>query len=367
MKALCIGGAMIDTIAIVDSDRIERMTMTNADKDFLLIEEGRKVEAHEISTHVGGGAVNAAVCMARQGVDVATLVKVGQDARAETVFNLLLAERVSTRWVMRDQRAPTGASVMLSSHDRNAAIFTFRGANTLLEPSDLKAEAFAVDLVYVASLSNESADAFPAIVAEARRAGALVATNPGVRQLASRGGAMQEQLKDIDVLAINAAEAGTMVPALVARFGEARPSSPAPASSGGLPRLVQRGFSSGTHDMAFASFFAALRRLGTRYTVVTDGRHGAFVGTDDAILHCPGLAAQVAGTAGAGDAFNATFAVQLAGGAAPGDALRAAVVNAASVVGFVDTQTGLLAGDELARRVRDLTPSLPLSEWRQAV
>ena len=45
MKALTVGGAMIDTIAIIASDRIERMRMTNADNSFLLLEEGRKTEA----------------------------------------------------------------------------------------------------------------------------------------------------------------------------------------------------------------------------------------------------------------------------------------------------------------------------------
>lgn len=365
MKALCIGGAMIDTIAIVDSERIERMRMTNADKDFLLIEEGRKVEAHEISTHVGGGAVNAAVAMARQGLDVSVLVKLGRDPRAETVFNVLMAEGVSTRWTVRDGRAPTGASVMLSSHDRNAAIFTFRGANTLLEVADLKAEAFAVDLVYVSSLSNESADAFPAIVAQARAAGARVATNPGIRQLASRGGALQQHLKDIDILAINAAEAGAMVPGLVARFGEGR-AALAQDMGTQAPRLVQLGFSSGTHDMSFASFFAAMRNLGTRYTVVTDGRHGAYVGTAEAIFHCPSLEARVAGTAGAGDAFNSTFAAQIASGAAPGEALRAGIINASSVVGYIDTQSGLLPAEELARRRAEAAPRLPILEWRQA-
>lgn len=183
MKALTIGGAMIDTIAIIANDRIERMTMLNADNSFLLLEEGRKTEATEISTHVGGGAVNAAVALARIGLDVSTLVKLGKDQRAETVLSHLLQEGVSTRWALRDGRAPTGASVLVSSHDRNAAIFTFRGANTLLEEADLRDEAFAVDAVYVSSLSNESADTFPAIIAKAKAQGALVATNPRVRQL----------------------------------------------------------------------------------------------------------------------------------------------------------------------------------------
>ena len=45
MKALTVGGAMIDTIAIIDSDHIERMSMLNAESSFLLLEEGRKTEA----------------------------------------------------------------------------------------------------------------------------------------------------------------------------------------------------------------------------------------------------------------------------------------------------------------------------------
>src|SRR5262249_21197196 len=86
MEGLTVGGAMIDTIAIIANDRIERIRMTNADNSFLLLEEGRKTEALEVSTHVGGGAVNAAVAMARLGLDVGTLVKLGKDARAETLL-----------------------------------------------------------------------------------------------------------------------------------------------------------------------------------------------------------------------------------------------------------------------------------------
>ena len=333
MKAMCVGGAMIDTIAIVGSDRIERMSMKNADKDFLLIEEGRKIEAQEVSTHVGGGAINAAVAMSRLGLDVSVLAKVGQDARAEVIFEHLLREKVSTRWLVRDGRAPTGAAVMFSSHDRNAAIFTARGANTLLEAADLREEAFSVDLLYVSSLSNESADAFPDIVARGRANRSLIATNPRVRQLASRGDALQKLLREIDIIAVNASEAGVMVPALVARFGEARTRLRLSGGEGeGAPPRVSLGFSSGTHDMSFASFFAAMRELGTRYTVVTDGRHGAFVGTAEAIYHCPVLETKVAGTAGAGDAFNATFSVFTALGANAPDALRAAAINACGSV-----------------------------------
>jgi len=60
--------------------------MLNADSSFLLLEEGRKTEAEEISTHPGGGAVNAAVAMARLEMDVSLLAKLGTDARAKAIL-----------------------------------------------------------------------------------------------------------------------------------------------------------------------------------------------------------------------------------------------------------------------------------------
>ena len=245
MKALTVGGATIDTIAIIASDRIERMSMLNADSSFLLLKEGSKTEATEVSTHTGGGAVNSAVGMARLGLDVSALVKLGKDTRAETVLARLLSEGISTRWAVRDGRAPTGASVMVSSHDRNAAVFTFRGANTLLEPQDIKDEAFAVDLVHVASLSNKSAERFPEIIGKASAAGALVTANPGPRQLAARGRAFEDCLGKIDILSINLSEAEVMLPSLIARFGEGGPK----IEGSDLPRLAERGLNGGGFRM----------------------------------------------------------------------------------------------------------------------
>lgn len=347
MKALTVGGAMIDTIAIIQSDRIERMSMRNADLSFLLLEEGRKTEAQEISTHCGGGAINAAVAMSRLGLDVAVLAKLGQDARAETIMARLMSEGISTRWLGRDARAPTGASVLLSSHDRNATVFTFRGANTLLEPQDLRDEAFEVDLVYIANLSNNSADRFPALVGQAKRNKALVATNPGVRQLSARGRVFLDCLNSIDVLAINRSEADVLVPSLIADFGEGGPTLTS-YDGEDLPPLAVRGLMGGGFEMGLVAFFKALTGLGPKHILLTDGADGAFVATDGEILYCPAQkVANVAGTAGAGDAFTATFAGYLALGRSSSEALRAATLNAASVVGYVDTQTGLLTRENI--------------------
>ncbi|MGD9805105.1 MAG: carbohydrate kinase family protein [Hyphomicrobiaceae bacterium] len=360
MKSLTVGSATIDTIAIIASDRIERMMMLNADASFLLLQEGSKTEAIEISTHCGGGAVNAAVSLARLGFDSAAIVKLGQDQRAETVLARLMDERVSPRWAIRDGRAPTGASVLVSSHDRNAAIFTFRGANTLLEANDLKDDAFAVDLVHVASLSNASADQFPRIIEKAKAHGALVSANPGPRQLAARAAAFEQCLGSIDVLSINRAEAEVLVPTLVARFGEGGEA----LEGTDLPRLAARGFSGGGFHMSARNLMNAVLSLGPKVLLITDGGQGAYAARDGEIVHAAPKMVEVAGTAGAGDAFVSTFAGFTALGASLEKALKAAAINAAAVVGYVDTQTGLLRRAKVEELLTTDGEALRIRRWK---
>ena len=103
--------------------------------------------------------------------------------------------------------------------------------------------------------------------------------------------------------------------------------------------------------MSLPAFLGALRKLGAKCVLLTDSRSGAFACVDDEILFCPALDAEVAGTAGAGDAFAATFAAFLALGRTGGEALRAATINAASVVAHVDTQTGLMRREAVEARL----------------
>jgi ribokinase len=362
MKVLTVGGAMIDTVAVIDSARIERMSMFNAESSFLLLEEGGKTEAQEISTHCGGGGINAAVAMARLGLDVATIAKLGRDARADTILAKLDEEGVSTRWVSRDTRAPTGASVIVSSHDRNAAVFTFRGANTLLEPQDLRPDAFAMDLVYIANLSNKSANCFPLLIKRTKENGGLVAVNPGVRQLSIRSSAFFDSLPLIDFLSLNRTEADVLVPSVVEQAGEGGPTLPlAPGDE--PPALEVRGLAGGGYHMSLVAFFNALSTLGPKHILLTDGGRGAFLKHHNEILFCPALKTSVASTVGAGDAFTATFTAYIAEGRAPDDALRAATLNAASVCTCVDTQTGLLTRGQMDEKLAAESGNLPIRRW----
>lgn len=362
MKALTIGGAMIDTIAIIENTGIERMSLLNSGTSFLLLEEGGKTEALEVSTHTGGGAINTATAFARLGFDTSTMIKTGADARAEQILDALTREGISRRWVLREPRAPTGTSVHIASHDRNAAVFTFRGANTMLVPDDLDDAAFAVDLVYIANLSDQAARAFPAIVDKARKAGALIAANPGIRQLHAHAGAFQGTLPALDVLALNRREADEVV-SMLDKSETERGDALSFADGEAPPPLAVRGLKHEGRKVALKDFFRALLARGVRAVLVTDGQNGAFAASGDMLYYCPAREVAVLGTAGAGDAFASTFTAQTVLGHPLDRALQAATHNATAVLGHVDTQTGLMSQRDIDAVLEAEHGTPPVTRW----
>lgn len=361
LKALTLGSAVIDIIVTIAPERIEHMRMRNAEASYLLVEEGRKVDAESVTRHIGGGGVNTAVSLSRLGFDTASLVKTGSDRNADDIAERLEQENVSREFVVADASLATGSSVLLSSHAHNAGIFTARGANTALVSGDLAEAAFERDLVFISGLSNESADCFPDVIARASAAGARIATNPGVRQLSSRADEFFGCLDRISILTLNRLESEQLVPRLIAGGTADQRSTIKPA--GNPNSLVDRGLMAGGFNLPFDSYVRAITSLGVEMLLVTNGSDGAYVGTADAIWHCTVPSVEVAGTAGAGDAFASTFAGMMTTGASIEDALKSATCNAGSVVSHLDTQTGLLTREGLAERVKTFEDRLVVSRW----
>lgn len=348
-RAVTVGSATVDIITVIADRDIERVSMTNANASFLLLEQGRKLDAQSITIHPGGGAVNCGVGLARLGFSVAPMVKLGEDLNGEQILERFAEEGLSTANVRRSGALNSGITVMVSSHERNATIFTFRGTNTLITEEDVPAAMFAgADLVHVSGLSNRSADQFPHVVAAAHGAGAFVSANPGIRQLTSRREAFFGALADLDLLSLNRVEAEALVPALVAQFDDPE-TVQLPEDA---PDLMRRGLRGAGFDMPLEGFFAALHTLGVGHVSVTDGASGAYLSQAGGVCFCPPLKVEPAGTAGAGDAFASTLAGALVAARSPGDALALATVNAASVVEHVDTQSGLMTAAAMEARLQ---------------
>jgi ribokinase len=360
MKALTAGGAMVDTIAIVDDELIERISLSNSGKTFLLLEQGSKTEAADISTHCGGGAINAAVALARLGFEVSVLAKVGADERARLVREALTREKISPLGLRTTAMSPTGASAIISAHDRNAAVFTFRGANTGLRAEDIEPKSFNADLVYIASLSGASADALPALVKTAAQHGAFVSVNPGIKQITTRFDVIRHLLASISLVALNRSEAEAFVRQAVAELSGSENAQLRQIAAASL-HIPAEG--AGRRSTVAAALVEGMLQLGAQRVLLTDGRHGSYFGHAGEIAHCPALDVPVASTVGAGDAFVSTFCAMTVSGEDAATALRAAAVNSASVVSRIDTQSGLLTREHVLSRARDVSDKLAIEQW----
>ena len=251
---------------------------------------------------------------------------------------------------------PTGSSVLIASHDKDAAIYTQRGANTALTTRDFADVDFKTyGLVYLAPLSGASAECLKPLAVKSAKAGAFLAVNPGIRQITTRSPDLLHALPGIDLLALNAKEAAGLAPALMAfadetpaaARGAARPSKS--KADGNGHALLAEGLRLNDVSFSLFWFFKTLAACGAKRVAVTNGRDGSYLYSEGQIWHCPIADVAVMGTAGAGDAFGSTLAHGLANGLAAEAALVRAAVNAASVVGFAEAQTGLLDARGLAK------------------
>lgn len=352
--ALILGSGMIDIITVVAADHIERMSLRNQGKNFLLIEPGHKIAADSIETHIGGGACNVAVNLARRGWHALPVIRLGADHNAEAVRAHLVGNGVDTALLRTVLGHSTGISVLLATHERNATVFVHRGANERLRSDDLPPLPADLRLLYLAPLSGDSADCLLPMAQAGKAAGAFVAANPGIKQLTVRHELLLATLPQLDLLSMNEREAAALVPLIMSQ----RPDHvPPPVGAQGL---LAEGLSFGGFTLSLPSFCSALHRLGPRWVLITDGGRGAWLSGAGQLRHCPVLRSHVASTTGAGDGYGGTLASLLATGTAPAQAMQMAAINAAGVVSHVNTTDGLYSADALMARWAAAQSDLPI-------
>jgi len=370
-KALSIGTVMIDIITVIADNDIELMTLHNMTSSFLMLEQGRKIESQSIETYVGGGAANTAVCMSRLGMDMDILGIVGDDLNGEKIVKRLTEENIDQAHLITDPHDGSGVAVHISSHDRNAAIFTHRGANCSLTNAQVEAVDFnKYDLIYITNLSNQSADHFPLVIQRAAQANCFVASNPGIRQLTRLCDDFLAALPSISLLSINKVECETLVPKLIAEDHKhahatlCHPEYGKQDDPAKHPPLLKSGFQFGGFSLGLVDCMKILSNHGPDYVVITDGSKGAYLMTGDYLYYCPPQEVVMRGSAGAGDSFSSTLASLIAAGNDPDVALYAASANAVSVISHVDTQEGLLPFDHLNQNIKSEAQDGAIICWK---
>ncbi|MFA5053463.1 MAG: carbohydrate kinase family protein [Parcubacteria group bacterium] len=174
----------------------------------MIIPLGEKFSAIKSLITTGGNAVNTAVTFKRQGLRVATAIKLGGDIAGQMIYNRLQEEGIKDKFVVWDGDAMTSRSAVLLEHGERS-IITYQGSGAALTISDLDLKKIRAKWWYV-SLSGDSYKLFPIIAKKSREMGVKLALNPTMKHLRDGKKQLLANLKYTDFLVLNEGEAAEL-------------------------------------------------------------------------------------------------------------------------------------------------------------
>jgi ribokinase len=167
--------------------------------------------AERMEVHGGGSAANTATVLARFGVDVSIIGRVGRDSFAEQALAPLAEAGVDLSCVQRDDEVITGIMFIPVTPDGERTLFGYRGANPRLDPALLDEECIAqADVFHLsgyALLAEPQRSAARRAVEMAHRAGVAISLDAGLEAAAKATEEVRALLPLVDLIFPNQAEA----------------------------------------------------------------------------------------------------------------------------------------------------------------
>ncbi|MDO4872168.1 MAG: carbohydrate kinase family protein [bacterium] len=319
-KILAIGGATQDVF--FENSREFRPVKVDSTHELIDLKLGSKIDVNQIHYATGGGATNAAVTFARQGLNASFFGVIGDDLAGQQVLQDLEREFVDTSRVETSEIRKTDYSTIILAPNGERTILTYRGASTQIFADNLAFRPHEFDWIYVSNLAGRM-DTLDQIFSQARANDIKIMWNPGKNELAKFEETIS-LLEDVDVLLVNKEEAQIL-------FGEFEPEE-----------LLLR----------------AKNRV--KVAIITDGPNGVWA-TDGATMVRAGMYEDTPSVdrTGAGDAFGSGFLSQWAQGSALKPALLFASANSTSVIQHFGAKEGILRKNQIL----DLH-SMPMYEKR---
>ncbi len=273
---------------------------------------GAKIDIDNLYFDTGGGASNAAVTFARQGLEAGYIGKIGHDPAGAEVLRVLRREGVSTDRVVYDTKLGTGYSTLLVAPNGERTILSYRGASHELAARDIPIRTLEADWFYISTLAG-NIDLLGKLLKHANQHGIKVALDPGAGELA-RAKKLRGFLPLITVIKANAEELRQL-------FGGETLRDTVASAADACPYVVGTDGPNGSYAAAAGKLYEA----GTYQRVKPVDRTGA------------------------GDAFGSGFVAALAKGLPIEDALTLGSANATSVVTQFGAKTGILKTNRVKR------------------
>ena len=306
LDVICIGSVTVDYIL-------------KTQQSFSKTKSGDKILLTNKYLYTGGAATNSAVTLAKLGLNIGVVSKIGNDHDGDFIERELSSHHIQLLTKKRSALPTSSSYIVVSNTDHDRIIYTYKGASNNLTTKDFSLKALNPQWIYLGTLLEKSFITAKAIARHAAKNHISLLFNPST-YLAKKGIAHSKDiLKATTLLVLNKEEAQLLLK---------------------------------TKNQNSEFLLTKLQEHGPQSVIITDGPRTITALYNHAFFKITPPQVKVINTTGAGDAFAATIVGMLIRKQPFGNALKAAVINSTSVVGAHGPKEGLVEYGKLLKICR---------------
>lgn len=237
---------------------------------------GETVEGLGLTTEPGGKGYNQAIAASRLGAEVNFITAVGDDEFGKLCEGDLVLEKVGGRYIIPFKGQRTACAFVINSADKCSEVYVYPGAIRSVTREHIRRYEEVIRTSGLLLLQNEiGVEALMEAIGIAREAGVEIIYNPAPARELER-----EAFRHFRCITPNETEAALLT--------GADPDAP----------------------LDLDAAFGTLHGMGAKNVIITLGAKGSAVSLETGERHMvPSMKVDVVSTTGAGDSYNAAFAV----------------------------------------------------------
>jgi len=304
-NVIVIGDVTIDVFLTPKAG--EASCQMKQNEKFLCFSYGDKIPIENVTYLTGGNAANVSTGLRRLDIPASIYTTIGTDSVSKMIYERLEQEQINTQRVIMKPGTASNYST----------IITYQGERTILSYHAPKAYTFTPEpcndcYVYLTSMGENFMPFYRDLINHLKEnPGVTLFFNPGSLQVRAPKEDIRFILSRTNTLFVNRQEAEIFSGMTESETKE--------------KELLQ-----------------TLAQMGPQHIIITDGKQGAFAYNGSEFFKTSVIPVTVIEKTGAGDAFNCAFVAALLHNHSFEKALQWGTMNAASVIGYVGAQKGLL-------------------------
>lgn len=309
------GSARMDAFLMLPNNKVEQHCSLDTKRCKIELSYSAKLGLDDAVFEVGGNGANVAVGVTRLGRSATLVAELGEGPLADHAHSEL-AKELDMGLVSRTAGVREGFG----------AVIVYQGERTILSYYSPKRPPFPHDIpsapwAYLTSVGDKFEEYYDDVLVWLSKHDARLVFNPGGRQIAKDGEWLKRFLERTEVLIVNREEAEA---------------------------IVKSESSLGREKELIDSLFA----LGPKIVVVTDGPAGSYAATSGKYYKMGIYPVDAIERTGAGDSYSTGLIAAYLDGRELPEAMLWGTLNAASVIGYIGPEDGLLKKEKMEEWIK---------------